>query len=221
MTKNMNNLGDIYDLFSSSSFLEYEAESKYLEWYSVEGSKRLSELSRQLRTFLNYRSAIIQLRFSRSQTSSDSFKKDIILKRNSELLSLSSRYTTLTNKVGVEELSVAEKIRILMQKIKIQPKRLHLDILKEIKYLGNEMWKNIHILSEFDLHFHPQVLNMVIKIACILSNVEGIFFLPFSKFYCELKRNYLQLERELSGLLFLTDVEQVKLKKKKQVGILE
>jgi len=42
----MNNLGDIYDLFSSSSFLEYEAESKYLEWYSVEGSKRLSELSR-------------------------------------------------------------------------------------------------------------------------------------------------------------------------------
>ncbi len=67
MTKYKNKFGEVTDLFNTPSLLEYEEDSESLEWYSIEGSERIYELSRQLRTFLNYKSVVIRFRFSGSQ----------------------------------------------------------------------------------------------------------------------------------------------------------
>jgi len=222
MTKNIKNTDGLYDSFISPSFLEYDMDFEFLEWYSLEGSERISELSRQLRTFLNYKSSIISLRFSRSQKEGNIFKEDLLVKYRGEFFLVYSRYSILLKSIGVDEETIAEKIRILMEKVKIQPNDLEINQLKEIKYLGEELWKNIHILSGFEFHSHSRLLHMAIKIACILCTVEGVFFSLFSDFYGELKWSYLQLEKELSALLCLNENQQFKTKKKKrQVRILE
>ncbi len=51
MGENWNNLDGFHDLFNDHSLLDYEENSEFLEWYSMENSKKISELSRQLRTF--------------------------------------------------------------------------------------------------------------------------------------------------------------------------
>lgn len=222
MTKKVNNLVGVYDLFNTPSFLEYDVDFEFSEWYSLEGYERIKELSRQLRTFLNYKSSIINLRFSGSQNCNKIIKKDDINKRENELFYLSSRFTSLLKTIGGEEGALSEKIRIFIDKVKSQPNNLEIKLLKETKLLSSEIWKNLHILSELELHSYHQLLHIAIKVACILCNVEGVFFPVYSDFYRELNHNYLQLENELSALLCLNEHQQFETKKKKrQVRILE
>jgi len=217
MTKNSNNFIGLHDFFSNPSLLDYEEDSEFLEWYSIEGSERINELSRQLRSFLNYKSAIIRFRFSESREIDNTLKKDSIMKRESELSSLFSRYVTLLKIIGVEEGIVAEKILILIEKVKAQPNDFEINLLKELKCLGGEIWKILHIFSEFEIHYHPQLLNIAIKIAVILCSAEGAFFSLFSDFYGELKQSYLKLKGELSSLLRLNEEDKFKAKKKKRL----
>ena len=222
MTKKINNTDDPYDLFKSPSLLDYEGDSEFSEWYSLEGSERISELSRQLRTFFNYKSSIIHLRFSGSQNHNKIIKKDDLFKRESELFSLSSRFISLLRTIGVEEGAISEKIRNFLDKVKTQPNDLEIKSLKEIKIVGSKIWKNLHILSELELYNYHQLLPIALKVARILCGVEGVFFPVYSEFYRELKHNYLLLEKELSALLTSNEYEQFEIKKKKrQVGILE
>lgn len=217
MTKNSNNLVDLHNFFSNPSFFDYKEDSGFLEWYSIEGDTRISELSRQLRSFLNYKSAIIRFRFSESSEADKTLKKDPIMKWEGELSSLFSRYATLLKMIGVEGGIIEKEILILIEKVKAQPNGLEINLLKEIKHLGVEIWKRLHILSEFEIHHYPRLLNVAIKIAAILCNAEGAFFSLFSDFYGELKQSYLQLEGELSGLIRLNEDDQFKEKKNKRL----
>jgi hypothetical protein len=222
MEKNGNNIVDFQNPFNNLYFLDYETDSNFLEWYTLEGSERINELSRQLRTFLNYKSSIICLRFSGSQNHNQIIKNDNIIKQESELFSLSSRFTSLLKKIGVEEGGISEKIQTFIDKVKTQPKNLEIKLLKEIKMISSKIWKTLHILSEMELQNYYKLLNITIKLASILCNIEAVFFTTFSDFYSELKHNYLQLEKELSILLCLNEDEQFETKKKKkQVRILE
>lgn len=222
MEKNGNNIVDFQNPFNNLYFLDYETDSNFLEWYTLEGSERINELSRQLRTFLNYKSSIICLRFSGSQNRNQIIKNDNIIKQESELFSLSSRFTSLLKKIGVEEGGISEKIQIFIDKVKTQPKNLEIKVLKEIKMISSKIWKILHILSEMELQNYYKLLNITIKLASILCNIEAVFFTIYSDFYGELKHNYLQLEKELSILLCLNEDEQFETKeKKKQVRILE
>jgi hypothetical protein len=223
MTKHFDNLGNFHNSFNIPSYLEYNEDSEFLEWYLVEGSERISEISRQLCTFLNLKNKVIRFRFSRPQKDAINPKNELVFERENKLFSSFFEYTSLVKKIRVKEGTLSEKIRILIEKMKVQPDSIDLKILKGLKYLGNEIWKNIHILSEFELHNHHGVLNKAIKIASILSSIEGLFYSFFSGFYDELKYNYLQLEKELSGLISLYGEDQFKIEKKKklQVRILE
>lgn len=222
MAKYEKNLEEFLDSYRNFSLLECEQDSEFLEWYSMEGSKRISELSRQLRTFLNYKSTIIRLRYSKSRESNNSLKLEPIMTVEKELLSLSSRYVVLQKMIGLEDKSVTQKILVLIERAKIKLNNFEINLLKEIKQLGSEIWKKLHIISELKIHNRPQLLNIAIQIASILSSAENAFFWPFSNFYEELKLSYLQLEGELSGLLQVIEDEQFNFKKKvKQVRILE
>lgn len=216
MTKSCNNFNGLNYSFSNTSPLDYEDDLEFLEWYSIEGSEHISELSRQLRSFLNYKKAIIRFRFSKSQETHNILKKDPILKWESKLSSLFSRYISLLEMIGVEQETVDKKIKILFRKVKTQPNRFEIDLLKEIKYLSGEIWKVLHVLSEFEIHPHFRLLNVVIKIADILCSSQGTFFSLFSDFYRELKESYSKLKLELSSLLELNDEDQFEAKKKKE-----
>ncbi|MHA1748631.1 MAG: hypothetical protein ACTSYF_08340, partial [Promethearchaeota archaeon] len=89
--------------------LDYEENPEFLEWLSLEGSEKIDELSRQLRSFLNYKCAVIRLRYSKSK-GIEPPKKSIILKSEDELSILFSRYVKLLKEIGINEGNITEMI---------------------------------------------------------------------------------------------------------------
>ncbi len=212
MQRDEDNFDSPVDIFEDLSFLNYEEDSEFLEWYSIEGSNKISELSRQLRSYFNYKSAVIRYRFSDNQFDSIIIK-DPIKKKESELLSLSSLYIKLLKKIGLNDKSVKEKILILIERVKTQPYDFEKSLLREIKQLGSKIWKYLHIISDLEIHNRPQLLQLAIKIAHILCEAEDAFYWPFSCFFNELKTNYQQLEKESSEFIQLNEVEKIEVKK--------
>lgn len=195
--------------------LDYEENPEFFEWLSLEGSEKIDELSRQLRSFLNYKCSVIRLRYSKSNVIEPP-KKNIILKSEDELSILFSRYVKLLKEIGINEGNITEMIKTLIDQLKSQPNSYKLKTFKEIKSLSGEIWKKLHLLSEFEIHPHSSLLNIVIQIACVLCEIQGALYLPFLCFYEELKHNYTQLADELSILLQRDFKGNIKTKKNKE-----
>lgn len=207
---------------SDPFLLEGRGDEGFLEWYYTNGSARISELSRQLRTSLNYKCAVIRLRFSKERKGNNAHKEDPTMTLGSELLSSSYRYVMLLKMIGVEDKTVTEKLLILMERVKAYKTEFERNLLGEIRQLGSNIWKIVHALSECEVHHHPTLLKMAIKIAHTLTNAENAFSWVTSHFYQELNLSYLQLEEELSGLLRKIEGMQPKEReKKRKVRILE
>lgn len=103
--------------FEVSPYLDYDEDNIFLEWYLIEGEDRIKELSRQLRTFLNYKKSIIYLRFSRSQSFNYTQKEDLIIKNERALNILTSQLITLLKMIGSENDAISERIIELITKI--------------------------------------------------------------------------------------------------------
>jgi hypothetical protein len=194
------------DLYNSP-YLDFDENNIFHEWCSIEGSERLNELSRQLRTFINYKQSIIHLRFSKSQIYNSTTNNDLFFKQKKDLISLTTRFVGLLRIIGVVDGVITEKVLNVYDKIKTTPNELEINRLEEIKSLNKEIWKIIHILSELEVHCHPLFLKKILSISCISCEVNIALFSPFSEFYSELKKNYLLLENELSSMLKIKNKE--------------
>lgn len=216
---------DIYcfkECFNESPYLDYDEDNIFLEWYLIEGEDRIKELSRQLRSFLNYKKSIIYLRFSRSQSFNYTKKEDLVIKKERALNTLTSRLITLLKMIGSENDLISERIIELITKLKSNPNKLELDQIKMLNSLSNEIWTLLHILSELEIHHHPRLLKRILVIASISCEIKSALFPFFSKYYLELKKNYLLLEKEISGLIRITTNDPApSIKKKIRVSLLE
>ncbi|TKJ25908.1 MAG: hypothetical protein CEE42_06310 [Promethearchaeota archaeon Loki_b31] len=212
---------DYYDPLNESSLLEIEDDSIFLEWTLMEGSERINELSRQLHTFLNYKFALIRQRYSKSPANNKKTKNDMYIKYSKDLSDLISEYLLLIKIIGASEDNLAQKIQDIMQKAKLHASDFEIEILKKIKLLGGSIWKEIHILSEIE-YDNSILLKVVFKTAKLLCNAESAFYFPFSNFYRELEKNYLELDYEISSLLYTNIEEQYDVKSSQpKVKILE
>ena len=185
------------DLEDYNTFFEQSDDDYFSDWYSLEGNENLNELSRQFRTFFNYKYQIIRSKFSEITKSTESTNTDRIFSCKNNIFNLSSQLINLLNEIGVENGNIIEKIQILMQKVGRLPNQPDISLLKKIKVLAEEIWENLHIISELELHYHPKLLKIAISIANIVSSVKGAYNLILIDFFIELRRNYLQLEKEI------------------------
>ena len=185
------------DLEDYIEFLELDDNDYFSDWYSLEGNETLNELSRQFRTFFNYKYQIIRSKFSEINKSTKSTNDDRIFSCKNNIFYLSSQLINLLNEIGVENGNIIEKIQILMQKVGRLPTQPDILLLKKIKVLAEEIWENLHIISELELHYHPKLLKIATSIANIVSSVKGAYNLILLDFFIELRRNYIQLEKEI------------------------
>lgn len=200
---------------------ENYCDSVFLEWTLLEGSERINELSRQLRTILNFKIILIRQRYSKTPVNNNKTNNEMYIKHSKEISSLVSEYLFLLKKIGADEDNLSQKIRNIMEKAKLHTSSFEIEILKKIKLLGGSIWKEIHLLSEIE-HYNSTLLNVVFKTSRLLCNAESSFYLPFSNFYNELEENYIELENEISCLLLENRKEQNNIKnKQKKVKILE
>jgi len=88
--------------FGDSPYLDYEEDYVFLEWYSIEGEEQIKELSRQLRTFLNYKKSIILLRYSNSKNVGCSQNIELVNKSDRELNNLAFQLIAILKTIGAE-----------------------------------------------------------------------------------------------------------------------
>ena len=194
------------DSMYETPYLDDDIDDGILEWHSIEGAERIKELSRQLRTFLNYKTSMIYLRFSRSQNCDPFHNRNMIIEKERELNMLTSHLLANLKEIGVDDGdNIGEKIQNLFDKIKTLPNEIDINRLKDIKSINKKIWELIHILSELEIHHHSRLFNRITNIACISCEIQSIMFHPFSEFYYELKSNYLLLVKEISGFLRIND----------------
>jgi len=179
------------------TFFEQGDNDYFFDWYLLEGSESLIELSRQFRTFFNYKYLIIRSKFSKINKPTKIANDGKIISCKNNIFNLSSQLINLLNEIGVENGNIIGKIQILEQKVGRLPTRPDTLLLKKIKILGEEIWENLHIISELELYYHPKLLKIAISIANIVSSVKGAYNLILLDFFIELRRNYLQLEKEI------------------------
>ena len=110
-----------------SSYLEFEDDDEFVEWYSIEGDERIKELSRQLRSILNYKRSIKFLRFSRSQSFTKTYNINVVNKNELKLNKSTSRLLTLLKMIGVEDGVISEKIQNLIIKFKTDPNEMEIN----------------------------------------------------------------------------------------------
>lgn len=211
-----------YPLFSfDQSILDYEEDEEFYEIYFNEGSEKISELSRQLRSFFNYKTAIIRLRYSNPQEITISPNRKTVLDWEGRLTSLISQYVSNLNALGINEDSLTEKLLLLLRRMKIRPNNVDLNLLKDLKNLTREIWKIIHVLSELGIYDYSQLLKLVLRIINLLCDTQGVFYSLFSEFYSELRENYTQLAREVEGILQVNKKNQNRAKNKKKMVKIE
>jgi hypothetical protein len=196
--------------------LDYKEDKDFFEFYSNECSETINELSRQLRSFFNYKKAVIQLRYSNPQKIEISSNRQTILEWEEKLASLFSQYISTLKLLKLKEETLAEKLLSLLEKVKVQPNCAEINIIKKNKSLISEIWKIIHILSEYEIYNQPRLLNIVIQIICLLCSAQEVYSSIIKDFYKELKQNYLNLGSELSLLLHLESENQLDLESKKK-----
>jgi len=188
-------------------YIELEYEEIFSDWYEIEGARKIKELSRQLRTFFNYKAEVIRYRFRPSPIFTENDANTLYYTQKQEIESLTREFMTLLRKIKKNGLSLEQGI-----------KSLFFDNCKTSLYKLSEITEKLSILlhyfSEVSLHNHPRFLKFIVVLAQKIFLVKKCLNAQFSEFLEELELNYNGLERELE--ILLENSPSVKIKKPKK-----
>lgn len=186
-----NNKFDFNEVLYSSPYLNYDDEEILHEWLSIEGAEKINELSRQLRTFLNFKTNLIYIRFSESTISAGYSKSFMFYKLKDKLINSMLELINLLNEIGIESNNISEKIQNFIERSMINPQFSTLEIFKKIKALNHNIWNYIYALSELNIYQNPRFFENVLSTSFIICQVSAPLYFPFRNFYNELKIDYL------------------------------
>jgi len=183
-----------------------EYDEIFNDWYELEGVRKIKELSRQLRTFFNYKAEIMryQFRSSPNVAENDTNTKFIIRKKETE--SLTHDFITLLKKLKKPTQTLEEGIRSLF---------FNNDkaCFYKLSAITEKLSMLLHYFSEKSLHNNPKFLKFSVILAQHLCLVKKCLNAQFSEFFEELEINYGNLEEELEDLIEITPVKKQHIKK--------
>ena len=177
---------------------DLELDALFYDMYETEGVRKIKELSRQLRTFFNYKAQVIQFRFqsnlSSTKFSHENYTMQKFQVRKKEIESLSNEILSLLKSFKKEGVTLKERIQHLQFEINTTRFKILLGLTEKISTL-------IHLFSEDFIYHYPRFLKIIVKLAQIMSMVKSCLYQQFYKFYEELELNYSILDEELEVLL--------------------
>ena len=193
---------------SEDPYIESEIEENFIEWYEFEGVRKIAELSRQVRTLLNFKTETMKYRFRSNEKFTIKNINTNFLTAKHKFESLALKYITLLRRIKEDAGTLEEGIQSLY--FKAEKSRL-----KQLKEITGQIFIQIHYFSEESLHEHPLFLKLLIKFVQEGCMAKKYIDKQFSKFYEELNMNYFNLEKELD-ILIPNKIEEGKIRKKKQ-----
>jgi hypothetical protein len=176
------------------AYLELESEEILLGWYEIEGVRNIIELSRQVRTLLNYKTETITYRFRSNENTSMNQTDTEFLNLKQKFESLALKFITLLRNFKETARTLEEGIQSLCFYTEKTP-------LKKLEEITDQIFVQIHHFSEKNLHNHPLFLKILVKLTQEACFVRKCINAQFSKFFEELGKNYCNLEKELEILI--------------------
>ncbi len=193
----------------------YDEEPKYYDEILEITENRITEISRQLQTYLNSRKATIRAICSDFEDSPSISCINSIQKWDVELNLRIREYTSYFKKnIGLNE-DIKLKFLCLVEMAKSSPMSLEAKLFRNFLRNKIRLWQILHILSGLEIHKRPQLLKLVIKTLTRLSHDEKELNEITPDFFKQIKLNYQQLDREYERLCIAKGKERIKVKKRK------
>ena len=187
-------------------YIESEYEEIFNDWYEIEGTRKIKELSRQLRTFFNYKTEVIRYRFRSNLFPAKNCTNTKFFSQKQKIESITYEYITMLKKLKKNTQALEQGIRSLFfSNNKIQ--------LKNLLVITEKLFMLLHYFSEESLHYHPKFLKFNVMLAKNICLVKKCLYAKSSEFFEELEINYNNLEEELEDLIGTTPVEKEQSKK--------
>ena len=202
-----------FDLDNSD--LGLEVDDILLGWYETEGVRKITELSRQVRSLLNLKTNMIRYRFRSNPNISAKLQDIKFYENKKQFESLALRFIKLLNKInGISRRELEEEIQILLYQVTIKRNLISKSLLKELRDLTFQLFMKIHYFSEQDLYNHPLFLKSLIQLAIEACKTRKNMNHALSEFYAELGANYHNLEKELTTLVPQKGIKKEKMNMK-------
>ncbi len=192
--------------YIEDSYIGSEYDDIFNDWYEIEGARKIKELSRQLRTFFNYKAEVIRYRFRPSPNLAENDTNTKYYSRKQETESLTREFIILLKKLKKNGQTLEQGIQSLF----IFNDKAHFNKLSAIT---EKLSMLLHYFSEESLYIHPKFLKFSVTLAQHLCLVKKCLNAQFSEFFEELEINYNNLEEELEDLIEITPIKKQKLKK--------
>ncbi len=187
-------------------YIESEYDDIFNDWYEIEGVRKIKELSRQLRTFFNYKTEVIRYRFRSSPIIVENYTNTKFFSQKQKIESITYEYITMLKKLKKNAQTLEQGIRSLFfGNNKIQ--------LKNLSEITEKLFMLLHYFSEESLHDHPKFLKFNVILAKNICLVKKCLYAQYSEFFEELEINYNNLEGELEDLIGTAPVEKEQSKK--------
>ena len=187
-------------------YIELEYEEMFNDWYEIEGVKKIEELSRQLRTFFNYKTEVIRYRFRSNLFPAKNCANTKFFSQKQKIESFTYKYITLLKKIKKNAQTIEQGIRSLfLGNNKIQ--------LKNLSEITEKLFILLHYFSEENIHDHPKILKFNVTLAKNICLVKKCLCAQFTEFFEELEINYNNLEGELEDIIETRSVEKEQSKK--------
>lgn len=186
---------------------ELEYEEMFNNWYEIDGAKKIKELSRQLRTFFNFKAEVIRSRFGPTSNLTERGINLTTFTQKQEFESLACDFIILLKKIKKNGLSLKQGIQSLF----FENSKSSISKLSE---MTEKISMLLHYFSEVSIHDHPRFFKFIVILAQSIFLVKKYLNAQFSEFYGELEINYHSLERELEILLENTSSVKIKVPKK-------
>lgn len=190
-------------------YLEDEWDETFRNWYEVEAVGRIKELSRQLRTFMNYKAEVIKYRFRPSSSSPQGRDLSAFHNQKQELYSTASKFLQFLKKIKNNEQSLEVGIQNLVMGFDNA-------LLKQLIATTQRLFILIHHFSEEEISDYPRLLHFIVKLAREACVVQLCLNLSLGEYYAELELNYEGLEQELD-VLVPENYSREKLNRKKTI----
>ena len=192
--------------YIKDSYIGSEYDDIFKDWYEIEGARKIKELSRQLRTFFNYKTEVIRYRFQSSPNLAENETNTKYYSRKQEIESLTHIFIIMLKKLKKNGQTLEQGIQSLFFDNNKTPLNKISEITKKLSTL-------LHYFSEESLHNHPKFLKFNVILAQSICLVKKCVFAQFSEFFEELEINYNNLEVELEDLIEVTPIKKEQSKK--------
>ncbi len=179
-------------MYEELSYLDYD-DDRFPNWYNIECVKTISDLSRQIRTILNYRAAIIYHRLCSNDVSYDNNAIVKLQGKKEEFEWLALKFLKLLNKL--KDYGDVEDGYLHLLKFRNKSNSY---FLKDLMNLTNQIFTYIHYFSEDNKFLRIPFLKVVMKIAQEACKTQMYLKKQQFEFFKELSENYKSLENEIT-----------------------